>query len=356
MIPFFDYTRVYKPLNKQITEKINNVIESGRFINGPEVKLFEDEVSNFLTVKHAVGVSSGTDALTMALMSSLENKGIVLCPSFTFIATAMSALRLGHKVKFVDLEKGLYRPSIESYIEACCEETVAIIWVHLFGESTDLSRLYEFCKSKNIVLIEDCAQSFGSRTSEKHTGTQSDFGCFSFFPTKNLGGFGDGGMVVTNNDEYYENLKKVKTHGCSKKYFSETQGGNFRLDTIQASILSVILKSFHSQISQRRRNADVYLRKINNNKITLPKKTTGHTWNQFSILVDDNQSAKKYFSKNGVSSMIYYPYPLHQNPVFNSEQNLKNTEDVCRRVISLPIYPGLKMEEIEKIIKVANEY
>ena len=288
---------------------------------------------------------------------SLENKdGVFVCPSFTFIATAMSVARQGFDIGFVDVEFESFKPTVEMVIDKCCSNTVGVIWPHLFGEPTDITKLSRYCKNNGILLIEDCAQSFGSYVGEDHVGLQGDFGCFSFFPTKNLGCFGDGGAIITNREDLNQKISRIKNHGCSKKYFSDRIGGNFRLDEIQASILNTLFLDINNHLSKRIENARLYERHIENEKIKKPEYKNGHSWNQYSLIVDDNHRFKNYMSDNNIATMIYYPYPLHKNPVFDKGESLLNTENLCKRVVSIPIYPGLKPAEIEKIIEVINEY
>jgi dTDP-4-amino-4,6-dideoxygalactose transaminase len=268
----------------------------------------------------------------------------------------MTAARQGYDVRFIDVASNTFKPTPEMIIEKCCSDTVGIIWPHLFGEPTNLHSLSVYCKEKNIVLIEDCAQSLGSYVDNVHVGNQGDFGCFSFFPAKNLGAFGDAGAVITKDKEYFETLKKVKSHGYSEKYYSECLGSNFRLDTIQASILNTLFPYLEDRLLSRKSNALFYEKNLSNNLIKKPDVIEGHSWNQYTLIVDDNQRFQNYMTKNGISTMIYYPFPLHKNPVFDSGEKLLNTENLCKRVVSIPVYSGLRKDELEMITEKINEY
>lgn len=357
-ISFFDYPRLYHNFTSELIENIKKTIERGDFINGQEVGLFEDNLKSYTGSRHCLAVSSGTDALTAALMTIKNKKKFALSPSFTFVASAMTAYREGYQIKFIDVQKNQFKPSIELVIDNICKDTSVVIWPHLFGESTDLQQLKEYCDQREIVLIEDCAQSLGSYIKKQHVGNQGHFGCFSFFPAKNLGAFGDGGAVIAQNKDDFELLEQIKSHGFKKdkKYFSVRTGGNFRLDTIQASILNTLLPKLNSWLEARSANALLYDKEIKNSLLHKPKMSSGHSWNQYTILADDNKRFKDYMKSRGIDTMIYYPYPLHRNLVFNSKQILKNTDDICKRVISIPVYPGLQQNELSSIIEAANEY
>jgi UDP-2-acetamido-2-deoxy-ribo-hexuluronate aminotransferase len=358
MINFFKYNKSYAKNTDSIINSLTSIVNSGNFINGSEVDIFEESVSRYLSIDHFRGVSSGTDALIVAIMASVKKKrGNFIVPSFTFTATAMSPVRLGYKVKFVDVEVSTFKPAIQSIIDACDKNTVGVIWPYLFGEPTDIEVLYNFCKERDIVLIEDCAQSLGTKIGDKFAGNISHAGCFSFFPTKNLGAFGDAGGVATSHDDIHEKVKKIKSHGYyDQKYNSTIIGGNFRLDTIQAAILTEIFKNFDNLLKQRKSNALFYEQNINNRIIKKPEFSKGHSWNQYCLIVDNNEKFKNYLLNNGIQSNIYYPFPLHKNPVFDTGLSLINTEDLCSKIIAIPIYPGLEKSSLLKIVEVVNKY
>ena len=358
MINFFEYSRTYESLKKEICEDILQIINTGVFINGDSVKKFEKEMRDYLVANSFVGLSSGTDALIVAIMAAVnKKKGNFIVPSFTFTATAMSPARLGYDIKFVDVDENSFTPSVKNVVQACDSETVGIIWPYLFGEPSDLEELYDYCKESGIVLIEDCAQSLGTKNKGVFAGNVSDVGCYSFFPTKNLGCFGDGGGVSTNSEKIYEKIKRIKSHGYyDQKYNSTIIGGNFRLDTIQATILLRIFSKFENLIAQRKKNALFYDRNITNERIIKPEFTEGHTWNQYCLVVDDNIKFKKYLAKNNIQSNVYYPVPLHKNPVFDTGESLVNTEKLCSKIISIPIYPGLPKKSLVRITEAVNRY
>jgi len=358
MINFFDYSASYKDIKDELVCEIEKIIDSAVFINGESVNRFEIILSEYIKSKYSLGLSSGTDSLLVAIMASVKKKkGNFIIPSFTFTATAMSPLRLGYDIKFVDTDKNFFKPSIQSVIELIDKDTVGVIWPYLFGEPTDISELYIYCKDNNVVLIEDCAQSMGTTIKGKHVGNFSDVSCFSFFPTKNLGCFGDGGAMITSNKEINEKAKKIKSHGYyEQKYNSSIVGGNFRLDTIQAVVLIELFKKIDILLSLRHDNAKFYNNHIFNEKVIKPEFITGHSWNQYSLIVDCNKKFKRYMHKNNIQTNVYYPVPLHKNKVFNTCVELKNTEKLCNHIVSIPIYPGLSKQHLNRITEAVNKY
>lgn len=352
-VDFFDYKRLLKNNENKLQLKFNYLLKNGKFILGDEVATFEEKFSKSVNSKYTVGVSNGTDALQLILNAlNLEENSEVIVPSFTFIASASVILKSNLKPKFIDIEKNLFYPSIENIIKACTKNTKAIIYVHLFGEHHDLSDLSAFCKENNIFLIEDCAQSFGSPNG--NFGTASSY---SFFPAKNLGCLGDGGAITTNDYELYTKLKKMRTHGTQTPYEYEMLGGNYRLDTLQAGFLNVLLDNSDITISKRRNNARKYIDGFKNIKnIILPINDGKHSFNQFCIQTKKRDSLKKYLLDNGIQTNIYYPYPLHSNKIFNDSANLPNTEEVCKNVLALPVYSELSEYEIKYIIEKIKEF
>jgi len=352
-VPLFDLHRVLKEYNNELTSAFKNCMDHGRFILGPEVEGFEKTFAKKMNAKHCIGVSSGTDALLAIFMAlNLEPGSEIIVPSFTFIASASSIIRAGLKPVFVDLAPNSFKPSFDTIEGAWTKKTKGVLFVHLFGESTNLYDINQLCKSRGAVLIEDCAQSYGAPV-----GNEGIAGAFSFFPAKNLGCLGDGGAIITNNDELSSNMKKIRGHGSKEKYNYELLGGNFRLDTIQAAFLNALLPHSDKWIAKRRENAAYYSKHLQESKdLFLPKHCKGHSWNQYTLRTTRRVELKKYLDEKGIGNAVYYPYPLHKSKIFKFKNILKETEKRCEEVISIPVYPGLLEEEREYVVKKIKEF
>ena len=359
MIPLFDLQRVVYPYLSSLSDVLDETIKSCAFINGPAVKEFEKDFAAYLGTEETLGVSSGTDALLAIFMSlGLQPGDEVLVTPFTFVASASSILRAGLKPVFVDVAANSFHPSAEQYARATGPKTKAILLVHLFGIPNDMDAITAMCRDHNLLLVEDCAQSLGTEWKGKKAGTFGDASAFSFFPAKNLGCFGDGGAVATNDAQLAETIRTVRSHGASTKYNTEMVGGNFRLDTIQAAVLKVLLPVLPGWINKRQENATHYLNNIRQTTtLSLPAPIEGHSWNQFTLLTSRRDELKQHLDKNGIGNAIYYPLPLHRQPLFaDGNLMLPNVESLCNRVLSIPIYPGLKKEEREFVVETINSF
>lgn len=354
-VPLLDVNRQNSKLREAAIEKFAKIFDSGVFILGEDVEIFEKNVASYLGVKHAIGVSSGTDALLIALMAlGIGNGDEVICPSFTFFATAGSIARVGATPVFADIDRETYNISLDEIKKKVTKRTKAIIPVHLFGQSADIDDIVKFSDSIGVPVIEDCAQSFGAKRNGKQTGTFGEIGCFSFYPSKNLGGFGDAGLVCTDDDEIAERLRILRVHGARSQYNHEIVGGNFRIDTIQAALLNLKLPHVDEYIESKRRNAKMYLSELRNiDGIVLPKEKDGnfHTWHQFTVRIKNGMRDKVLESlrKSGVGCNVYYPIPLDRQKCFEdyiSGDFTKVADEVSKDVISLPIFPELTTEEI----------
>jgi len=360
VIPFFDLKRVIEPHREEIMNEINKVVSSATFINGSQVGEFERHCAEYLGVKHVIGVSSGTDALIASLMAlDLKQGAEVIVTSFTFVATASSLLRLGLKPVFVDLEPNSFHPSLEQIKKAWTPHTKAVLFVHLFGEPRDIRDIGDYCKDHGAHLIEDCAQSFGARFghNNRHVGTEGICGTHSFFPAKNLGCFGDAGAIATNNDALAEKIKMIRNHGCKKKYHYECIGGNFRIDTLQAAILNILLPHVNLWIAKRRQNASYYIKHLKNiNMLHVPFNNESHTWNQFTLQTPHRDSLKRYLDTQNIGSAIYYPCPLHRQTIFDATASLPEVEKRCEEALSIPIYPSLQIDERQRVVNAINSF
>ena len=362
-VPLLDLDSQNGELRDSLNAAFEQVLNSSQFILGPQVADFEQAVAERLGTNHAIGVSSGTDALLIALMAlDIQPGDEVLCPSFTFFATAGCISRLGAIPVFVDSQESDFQINIEDAEAKVTANTKAILPVHLFGQTADMDRILEFSRKHNLKVVEDCAQSMGALWKGREAGTMGDLGTFSFFPTKNLGGFGDGGLVTTNDPDLAERLCVLRAHGSKPKYYHSMVGGNFRLDALQAALLKVKLPNLSGYIDRRRENAAYYFEKFEDHKdqlagkILLPTEMVHcrHTWNQFTIRVTEGKrdDLRLYLNEQGIASEIYYPLALHQQECFSDlpAPTCPVAEKLTREVLSIPIYPELSRVQQDAVV------
>ncbi|WP_414578349.1 DegT/DnrJ/EryC1/StrS family aminotransferase [Anabaena sp. CCY 9402-a] len=354
-IPVLDLKPQYNALKTEIQEAIDRVLESGQFIMGPDVKLFEQEVAAYLKVRHAIAVNSGTDALVIGLRALGIGAGDeVITTPFSFFATAESISNVGAKPKFVDIDPKTFNIDPTAIVEKITPQTKAIMPVHLYGNPAAMAAILDIAQAHNLKVIEDCAQSFGARYGTgKHTGTIGNVGAYSFFPSKNLGAFGDGGLVVTDDDQVAEIARMLRVHGAKKKYHNEVLGYNSRLDTLQAAILRVKLPYIDQWNEGRRAVAKAYnqlLADVPN--VVTPELADGHVFHQYTIRILDGKrdQVQKYLAAQGISTMIYYPVPQDQLPVYKGQYPANLVSDLlATQVLSLPIWPELNSLSIERV-------
>jgi len=363
-VPFLDLKAQYASIREEVDAAVARVVASQQFILGPEVERFEAEVAERLGVRHAIGCASGTDALLLTLQSlGLEPGDEVIVPAFTFFATAGAVWNAGLRPVFADIEPGTFNLDEAAVRAAITDRTRAVIVVHLFGQMADMRPLVALAESKGLTLIEDAAQAIGA-TQEMDgrrvaAGTVGLAGCFSFFPTKNLGGFGDGGMVVTNDDALAEMVRKRRVHGGRQMYHHEVVGTNSRLDALQAAVLSAKLPHLDRWAAGRRANADRYDQLLGaavpevRTPVRLP--INEHVFNQYTIRAARRDELKAYLDARGIGSAVYYPEPLHLQPCFEPlgyrKGDLPVSELATREVLSLPIYPELPAEQLEEVVE-----
>ncbi|GAA4018284.1 DegT/DnrJ/EryC1/StrS family aminotransferase [Deinococcus rubellus] len=352
-IPILDLKPEIDELRPEIMAAIGRVLDRTDFIMGEDVHLFEQEVAAYLGVKHAIGVNSGTDALVIALRALGISPGDeVITTPFTFFATAESISMVGAKPIFVDIDPATFNLNPELIEAAITERTRAIMPVHLYGNPVDMTRVMEIANQHGLKVVEDCAQSFGARWREQQTGTIGDFGAYSFFPSKNLGAYGDGGLLATNDDALADAAQMLRVHGSRKKYHNEVVGYNSRLDTIQAAILRVKLPHIERWNTQRREVARQYnegLKTIDG--IVIPKLTEGHVFHQYTIRVQNGRrdELQQRLAKQGIGTMIYYPIPQDELPIYRGQYRLfEESKLTSKAVLSLPI--TVKKDDINRII------
>ena len=353
-VPLLDLKGQYSAIRDEVREALDRVIESQHFILGPEVEAFEREVAEYSQCRFAVGVSSGTDALLAALMALNIGPGDeVLTTSYSFFATAGVIARLAATPVFVDIDPETFNidPSlIESAITA---RTRAIIPVHLYGQMAEMDRILEIGRKHRIPIIEDAAQAIGAELHGRRAGSFGEMGCLSFFPSKNLGGFGDGGMVITNSAEFADRVVMLRNHGFRTRYHNEILGGNFRLDAIQAAVLRVKLKYLDRWTGGRQRNAALYREQIRRAQLPVERQGFRHIYNQFVIRSPKRDELIAHLKQNGIASEVYYPVPLHLQKCFSGlgyrTGSLPVSELAAATTLALPIYPELTPEMIRHV-------
>ncbi|MFZ5947923.1 MAG: DegT/DnrJ/EryC1/StrS family aminotransferase [Stygiobacter sp.] len=385
-VPLLDLKPQYLSLKQEIDEAIQRVVDSQYFINGPDVAKLEEEVANYLNVKYAVGVSSGTDALLIALMAlDIKPDDEVIVPTYSFFATAGVVARLNAKPIFTDIDPVTFNIDPKDFEKKISAKTKAVIPVHLFGQSADMNEIFNIAKNHNLFIIEDAAQAIGAQYKDgRFVGSIGDIGCFSFFPSKNLGGFGDGGIVTTNDEILYKKLKMLRMHGMEPKYYHKIIGGNFRLDTLQAAVLRVKLPHLNNWSAKRRQNAELYSKlfiekglaeeegKIlidSKNKILLPKAVfkehnnvakNYHIYNQYVIRIEKRNELWNFLKEKEIGCEVYYPVPFHRQECFNflneKDENYTHSNFAAEHSLALPVYPELTNEQINYVVNCIEEF
>lgn len=363
MINCMSLSKQCTQLKNEILNEIENVINKNAFIGGEYVKKFEEDFAAFVGTKYAIGVSSGTDALFLACKAlGISGGDEVIVPSNTFIASAWAPMHCGAKVIFAECSRSTWlldETVLEKYIT---KKTKAIIAVHLYGQPVNIEKIKAICDMYNLYLIEDCAQAHGAKWKDCKVGSVGDIGCFSFYPGKNLGAFGDAGAVVTSSETIFSKISQLKDHGAFKKYHHDLPGYNMRMDGIQAAILSVKLNYLHQWNQRRKEISRMYDFGINNpliEKQIVPNECDG-VHHLYVVLPKNRENFLKYMEENNICCGIHYPIPCHLQKAFSNlgytRGDLPITEYVMGHCVSLPIYPELTNDEIEYVIKVVNKY
>ena len=354
-IPMVDLKTQYLAIRPEIDAALADVLESTHFILGPNGQAFEREVAEYCNVRHAIGVSSGTDALHLALRGAGIGPGDeVITPAFTFIATAEAISYVGAEPVFADIDPRTFNIDIASMESLLSDRTRAVMPVHLFGQPAQLEPIRAFCKAHELLLIEDCAQAFGAEVAGKKAGSIGDAGCFSFFPSKNLGCYGDGGMIITDDDHLANEIRVLRNHGSRERYHHSIIGYNSRLDDMQAAILRVKLKHIDDYNRKRYENAQRYSAQLSDCDVITPYEdgVGRHVYHQYTLLSDRRDVIHRALTEAGIASAIYYPIPLHRQEVYAErfrEISLPVAEETAGRVLSLPMYPELTEEDIDLV-------
>lgn len=367
-IPLVDLKAQYNSIKQEIDEAIQRVIEEGQFILGPQTKALEDEIAAYCGVKYAIGVASGTDALQLAILAcGIKPGDEVVTTPFTFIATAEAITQCGATPVFVDVEPKTYNVDPAQIESKITKKTRAILPVHLYGQPVDMDPILELAQNYRLKVIEDCAQALGSEYRGKKVGSLGDTGCLSFFPSKVLGAYGDGGMVVTSDPGIAEEVNVLRNHGCKQKYYHFTPGFNSRLDSLQAAILRVKLRYLDQWIEQRRQKASLYSKFLGDIEgIELPYAApySHHVFNYYTILLKypkvNRDKLIEYLNAQGIATAIYYPLSLHLQEVYKAlgykPGDLPKSEAAQEEVLSLPMYPELSEGQIDEIIQAIQSF
>ncbi|MCC7350158.1 MAG: DegT/DnrJ/EryC1/StrS family aminotransferase [Phycisphaerales bacterium] len=355
-VKLLDLVPQYAPLREEIRRAMDQVCDEQSLILGPHVERFEKKLADYCQTRHAIGVSSGTDAILCALMAlGIGGGDEVICPSFTFFATAGCIARLGARPVFAEIDPRTFNIDPADIERRITPRTKAILPVHLFGQMADMERINEIARRHNLAVIEDAAQAIGARRQNRAACSWGLAGCLSFYPTKNLGAFGDAGAICTNDDDLAARCRKLRVHGSGHTYYHEMIGGMFRLAAIQAAVLEVKLKYLDDWHEQRRRNAALYDQLLAGSAIATPAIEPGNVsiYNQYCIRIANRDHIKQKLADKGVGSAIYYPLPLHLQPCFaylsGREGDLPVTEQTCREILALPIYPELPQEQLRYV-------
>jgi dTDP-4-amino-4,6-dideoxygalactose transaminase len=390
-VPLLDLKAQYATIREEVREAVDRVMESQHFILGPEVEALEREVAAYSGCEYGIGVSSGSDALLVALMAiDLKPGDEVITPTYTFFATAGAVARLGAKPVFVDVDPLTYNVEPSALEAAITERTRAIIPVHLYGQMADMDPIMELARRHNLTVIEDAAQAIGSEYKGRRAGSIGHFGCFSFFPSKNLGGFGDGGMVTANDPELADRVKLLRNHGYRPKYYNKVVGGNFRLDALQAAVLRVKLKHLDGWTEARQRNAARYRDLFNEAELSVSPDSSAqsqpgagagtssplagvagvvlpfeaperrHIYNQFVIRGDRRDELMAFLKARKIGTEIYYPVPMHQQECFaglgNRAGDFPESERAAAETLALPIYPELTAEMMQAVVGAVADF
>jgi dTDP-4-amino-4,6-dideoxygalactose transaminase len=361
VIPILDLKQQYSAIRDEVNAAIQEVLDSAAFIMGPQVKQLESDVAAYCECQKGVGVASGTDALRLAFAAlGLGEGDEVITTPFTFVATANTISHCGAKPVFVDIDARTFNLDAKAVEAAITPRTKAIVPVHLYGQPCDMDALRAIAQKHSLFIVEDCAQAIGARYKGRRLGSIGNVGCLSFFPSKNLGGYGDGGMVVTNDEQVAQKVNVLRLQGAQKKYFHEVLGFNSRLDTLQAAILGVKLKYLDEWQEGRRKVAHRYNELLADSPVTTPFEAPDcyHVYHQYTIRAPRRDELAAYLKENGVQTMVYYPFCLHKQPLYAemAHLTLPNAESAAAEALSLPIFPELTEEQLRHIAEAINAF
>lgn len=361
-IKFNQLDRGYLKYKDEYDKAAIKTLESGWYIMGKQGEKFEEDFASFVGAEYCVGLNSGLDALILAFRALGIGKGDeVIVPANTYIASVLGITENGAIPVFVEPDE-YYNLDVDKIEKKISNRTKAILVVHLYGQAANMCKIQEIAKKNNLHLVEDCAQSHGAKYQDRTTGTWGDIGCFSFYPTKNIGAFGDSGAIVTNNEEIYEKIKMLRNYGSRIKYQNEILGVNSRLDEVQAALLSVKLGHYDELRKERASIADRYLQRIRNENIKLPliRKGSEHVWHLFIIQSEEREKLQNYLADNGIGTQIHYPIPPHLSKAYeylgHKLGDYPMTEQYASNILSLPLFEGMTDDEVQYVINTINRF
>ena len=363
MVEYTSLLKNYELYKTEYEEAALRVFRSGWYILGPELERFEKDFASYLGVKHCIGVNSGTDALILAVRALGIGKGDeVIVPAGTYIASVLGVTENGANPVYVDSDSNTLLIDVRRIEAAITSRTKAILPVHLYGQACDMTSIMNIARKYNLYVLEDCAQCHGAKWNGTLTGTEGTLAAFSFYPTKPLGAMGDAGAIVTNDDELADKVRMLRNYGSRVKYQNESIGRNSRLDEVQAAVLGVGLKHIDETNEMRLKIANRYLSEIKNEKVRLPliDKNATHVFHLFPVLVDNQKKFQEYMERCGIKTQVHYPIPPYVAECYVSQgyswEDYPNAAYIAKHEVSLPIYSGMPMEDVEKVIKAINEY
>ncbi len=361
-VPFIDFTLQNKAIRAEVDAGLAHVIEKASFIMGPDVKKFEDEFAVYCGVKYAVGVNSGTDALFLALVAMGVGRGDeVIVPTFTFIATALAASYTGAQVKFVDIEEGSYNLDVSKLEKAITKKTKVIIPVHLYGQMANMDEVLAIAQKHGVAVLEDSCQAHGTRYKGRRSGSMGNAGCFSFYPTKGLGGWGDGGMVVTNDEKIAHMVQLLRDYGRTDRYAHKFKGHNSRLDTVQAVVLSAKLKHLDAWNDMRKAVAGLYAKHLTGTSVVIPKQGPDreHVYQTYAVRVQDRARVMDKLKEKGIAALIHYPIPIHMQEAYSDAGFKKGdfpvAEKVADEILSLSMFPHMTEAQVIEVATALKE-
>lgn len=368
-VPLLDVSRANQPIRQELIDALAAVVDSGRFLFGPEVGALEAEVAKLSQVGHAIGCASGSDALLLALMALGIGPGDeVIVPSFTFFASVSCVTRLGAKPIFVDIRPDTFNIDTDAMAAAITPRTRAIIPVHLFGQCAEIDTICRIAAAHDITVVEDAAQAIGAAYHSRPAGSWGQIGCFSFYPTKNLGGMGDGGMITAQDAALASHLRLLAAHGMQPRYHHSVVGINSRLDTFQAAVLLVKFRHLPAAVVARQENAARYTQMFKDRgldcQLTLPTVDPHayHVWNQYAVRIDASRrdALRKHLAEENIGTEIYYPIPVHLQECYQDlgwpKGSLPETERACKEILNLPIFPELTVDEQETVVNSIDRF
>jgi dTDP-4-amino-4,6-dideoxygalactose transaminase len=363
MVPFVDLKKQYRSIKSEIDEAVMSVLDSAQFVLGNEVAAFENEFAAYNGAQYAIGVSSGTSALHLALLAAgIGPEDEVVTVPFTFVATVAAICYTGAKPVFVDIARDSFTMDVRRLEAVITDRTKAILPVHLYGQPADMDPILDIARRRNLLVIEDAAQAHGAEYKGRKAGSIGDMGCFSFYPGKNLGAYGEGGAVITNSPDYNRRIRMLRDWGAERKYYHEVRGYNYRLEGLQGAILRVKLRHLDAWTEARRRNARLYHEVLADGPLVIPEEMSyaRHAWHVYAVRSENRPAIQQKLQAEGIQTNLHYPFPIHLLPAYADlgyeEGDFPRAEAAAREELSLPMYPELSADQIERVSAAVREF